>query len=206
MKEAAGDWGAKTAKSAQSETKTPHRLTGEERREKSTQKGASLVAQCLGPLAPKAGGPRFNPWSGNEDPTCQMSHRLQRRSQISCAAAKTKGSQINTKKKKKRKKKKKGRKKSTERNKEADGGDKTNTKGPVPEHPPTPAPRAHQAPRGQLLPGIKVPGKTQLFQPVRHLGNSLEVRWLTQPRAPRFNPWSGKLKKEKEVHSARLCE
>ena len=103
MKEAAGDWGAKTAKSAQSETKTPHRLTGEERREKSTQKGASLVAQCLGPLAPKAGGPRFNPWSGNEDPTCQMSHRLQRRSQISCAAAKTKGSQINTKKKKKKK-------------------------------------------------------------------------------------------------------
>ena len=100
MKEAAGDWGAKTAKSAQSETKTPHRLTGEERREKSTQKGASLVAQCLGPLAPKAGGPGFNPWSGNEDPTCQMSHRLQRRSQISCAAAKTKGSQINTKKKK----------------------------------------------------------------------------------------------------------
>ena len=108
MKEPAGDWGAKTAKAAQSETKTPHRLTGEERREKSTQKGASLVAQCLGPLGPKAGGPGFNPWSGNEDPTCQMSHRLQRKSQISCAAAKTQGSQINNKKKKK--KKKKGRK------------------------------------------------------------------------------------------------
>ena len=141
MKEPAGDWGAKTAKAAQSEIKTPHCLTGEERREKSTQKGASLVAQCLGPLGPKAGGPGFNPWSGNEDPTCQMSHRLQRRSQISCAAAKTQGSQINTKKKKKEEEeeRKEGRKKSTERNKEAEGGDKTNTKGPVPE-PPNPSP------------------------------------------------------------------
>ena len=134
MKEPAGDWGAKTAKAAQNETKTPHHLTGEERRERSTQKGTSLVVQWLGPLFPKAGGPRFNPWSGNEGPTCQRSHRLQRRSQISCAAAKTQGSQINTKKNKK-----KERKKSTERNKEAEGGDKTNTKGPVPE-PPQPQP------------------------------------------------------------------
>ena len=92
------------------------------------------MVQWLGPLFPKAGGPRFNPWSGNEGPTCQRSHRLQRRSQISCAAAKTQGSQINTKKNKK-----KERKKSTERNKEAEGGDKTNTKGPVPE-PPQPQP------------------------------------------------------------------
>lgn len=72
--------------------------------------------------------------------------------------------------------------------------------------PPTPAPRAHQAPRGQLLQGIEAPRKAQLFQPIRNLGNSPEVQWLTQPTAPGFNPWSGKLKKEKEVHSARLCE
>lgn len=44
--------GAKTAKAAQSETKTPQRLTGEERRKESKEKGTPLVAQWPTPEPP----------------------------------------------------------------------------------------------------------------------------------------------------------